>query len=75
MLRYRYERHPMITAPNPHPIRAQREKKGISLRRLAAAANISAPYLSDLELRRRNMNASLLATLNYTLKRLDKNPT
>ena len=59
----------MITKIKPHPIRAQREKKGISLRDLASAANISAQYLSDLELRRRNMNAALLATLTYTLKR------
>lgn len=55
----------------PHPIRAQREKKGVSLRDLAAAAKISAQYLSDLELGRRNMNAPMLATLNYTLKRID----
>ena len=61
----------MITKTRPHPIRAKREKKGVSLRDLAAAANISAQYLSDLELRRRNMNASLLATLTYTLKRIE----
>ena len=61
----------MITLPKPHPIRAKRKKKGVSLRDLAAAANISAQYLSDLELRRRNMNAALLATLTYTLKRIE----
>jgi transcriptional regulator with XRE-family HTH domain len=59
----------------PHPIRIKREKKGVSLRDLATAANISAQYLSDLELRRRNMNASILATLTYTLERIDQNPT
>ena len=35
-------------------IRALREKKGMSLRRLAAGMGFSAPFVSDLELGRRN---------------------
>lgn len=34
--------------------RAERERAGISLRELAAAANMTAPYVSDLEQGKRN---------------------
>jgi len=39
-------------------IRALREKAGMSVRRLAKEMNFTAPYLSDLELGRRNWDES-----------------
>lgn len=44
-------------------IREARERAGLTLRHLAGIAGISAPYLSDLELGRRNLTEARAVTL------------
>jgi transcriptional regulator with XRE-family HTH domain len=49
-------------------IRALREKTGLSLRELAKRANVSAPFMSDVELGRRYPGDSVLAAIATCLK-------
>lgn len=44
-------------------LREERQRKRISLRTMAKTLGISAPYLSDVELGRRNISSSLLEKL------------
>jgi transcriptional regulator with XRE-family HTH domain len=50
---------PPVSAPAGDILRSQRLRRGVSLRALARAMEISAPYLVDLELGRRAMNPTL----------------
>lgn len=54
-----------ITIPNDDAngarIRSLREKAGMSLRELARQLDVSAPYVSDLELGRRSFSEELFA--------------
>lgn len=51
-------------------IRRERKTAGISLRAMARAMNLSAPYVSDLELGRRAWNHELLMRYSASLKLL-----
>ena len=53
-------------------IRALREKKGITLRRLAHALKISAPFLSDLELGRRGWSPERFELAQQKIKEISK---
>jgi transcriptional regulator with XRE-family HTH domain len=44
-------------------LREERQRKRISLRDMAKKLGISAPYLSDVELGRRNISSALLEKL------------
>lgn len=48
-------------------MRALREKKGISLRELARRLNLSAPFISDMELGRRNWCKSRIEEVRAAL--------
>ncbi|HJT17287.1 MAG TPA: helix-turn-helix transcriptional regulator [Thermoanaerobaculia bacterium] len=48
-------------------LRELREKRGISLRNLAARVRITAPYLSDIELNRRHPSQRVLGELARAL--------
>lgn len=51
---------PPLSVSNPgSALRARRERSGVSLRALARAMGISAPYLVDLELGRRPVNPTM----------------
>lgn len=50
-------------------MRQMREKKRVSLRDMAKRLDISAPYLSDLELGRRGWNTDLMERYKNALKK------
>ena len=58
----------MANANLGETIRALREKKDISLRELARKVNVSAPFLSDVELGRRYPGEDTLVALAAELK-------
>lgn len=49
--------------------RAIRKKRGVSLRAVARHLGISAPYLSDLELGRRNWNEGLFCAFQKAVNK------
>jgi transcriptional regulator with XRE-family HTH domain len=51
-------------------MRALRQRKGVSGRTLATAMGISAAYLSDLELGRRNWHSNIISHYKATLEDL-----
>lgn len=50
----------MVERVNPKWLREMRQSAGISLRAMAKRLDISAPFLSDVELGRRNPNIAIL---------------
>jgi predicted transcriptional regulator len=50
-------------------LRLLREKKNIPLREMSERMDISSPYLSDLELGRRDWNTDLIERYNAALKK------
>jgi transcriptional regulator with XRE-family HTH domain len=57
-----------LTATMGQRLRELRERAGFSLREVAKAANISAPFLSDVELGRRFPNNETLALIAQKLR-------
>lgn len=53
-------------------VRIFRLNKGVGLRSVARAMGISAPYLSDLELGRRNWTEALLNRVRKAIKQIAK---
>ena len=51
-----------------HPVRVWREYRGLTQQQLAAAAGISVPYLSQIELGRRKGSADVLAAIAEELQ-------
>lgn len=49
-----------VDAPSPHLLRRARENAGLSLREVARRLKMTAPYISDVELGRRNVSAKML---------------
>lgn len=56
-----------VVLDGANPIRAWRERRGLTQRELAAAAGIAAPYLSQLETGRRRGAAAVLRNLARAL--------
>ena len=50
-----------------HPVRVWREHRGLTQQQLAQAAGISVPYLSQIESRKRNGSADVLAAIAKAL--------
>lgn len=61
---------PALTAGEQ--LRAFRLDKGVSLRRLATAMNISPQYLADLELGRRNLSRALAEDYQVALENISQ---
>ena len=60
--------------PEESPIRVRRNRRGMSLRQLAAAAGIGHGYLSQIETGRRRGSAAALAAIERAFEMLSEEP-